>query len=172
MLQQCATNNWAKCNCHTRHCRPQANSFGALYRINKNICDDCKSRREHEGSTNTHCATPKDELITCCSERCKRAADDKQHETYLQCTLATETVSEATAGKKQTGKYQCIRINNPLQRRCGCVQFALQCGQRHIDDEVVNDNEEHTDGEYPKDPPATVISFLINSHLTVSSRCT
>ena len=171
MLQQCPTSDRAKRNSHTRHCRPQTNSFCALNRINEDVGDDCKSRRENKCCTNTHGTAPKNELIACCGECCKRAADHKQHQTNLQCTLATETVTKSPAGKQQTCEDKCVRVNYPLQRSCGCIQFALQSGQSHIDDEVVDDNKEHTDGKYSKYPPTTVVRFLINSHLTVSSRC-
>jgi hypothetical protein len=110
-------------------------------------------------------------LIASGCECGKRAADYKQHQTNLQRTFATETITKATTGKKSTCKNQWVRINYPLQGSCGGIQFALQSGQSHVHDEVVDDNEEHTDGKYSEHPPTTVIRFLINSHLTVSSRC-
>ena len=148
MLQQCATNNGAECNCHTRHCRPQTNCFCALNGISKNVCDDCKSCGEYKSCTNAHGTTPKNELIASGCECCKRAADHKQHKTNLQCSLATEAITKATSGQQQTCKHQRVRINNPLQGSCCCIQFALQCGQCHVHNEVVDDDKEHADGKY------------------------
>jgi len=67
--------------------------------------------------------------------------------------LSPVSVANASARQQQSSEHQRIRIHNPLKTSGCCVEFALQGGERHVDNEVVNNHKKNADAEDGQDKP-------------------
>jgi len=81
----------------------------------------------------------------------------EQHHADLHHDLATESVAQPTACEQEPGEDQRIRVDDPLQTARRCLEFSGESGDRHIDDEVVDDDEEDREAENGENPPTSLL---------------
>jgi hypothetical protein len=157
MFEEKSTGNGAERNGCTRHGRPHSDCLGPFHRIGEHVGDDRKRRGEHERRTDSHCAAPEDERTGRPGKRSERRTDREENETDLQGALPAEAITDAARCEKQAGKDEAVRVDDPLQGRRARVEFARQGGNRDVDDEVVDDDEEQRQTQDGKDEPATLM---------------
>jgi hypothetical protein len=89
----------------------------------------------------------------------RRRAEPEDEETELQRPFAAEAVTERSGGQQQAGEHQHVGVDDPLELRAGCTEVALERGQRHVEDRVVERDDEQRQTQDHEGPPAAGIGF-------------
>ena len=93
-----------------------------------------------------------------CGRRRRGREEPEEDEADLHGALATQPVPDAAAGQQQPGEGEAVGVDDPLQRRDRRAQVAVQRGQRHVDDGVVDHDQEDREAQDRQDQPAAVTS--------------
>jgi hypothetical protein len=56
-------------------------------------------------------------------------------------------IAKCTHGEEQPCENQHIRVDHPLQLTCRCIEFTHECWQRHIENGVVQADDEQAERE-------------------------
>ena len=91
-------------------------------------------------------------------ERAESSEPRAEHaEPEDQGPLAAEAVAEAAGREQQAGEHQDVGIDDPLHLRGRGPEIALDAGEGHVQDRVVQRDDEQAEREDPKDPPAPAV---------------
>ena len=85
--------------------------------------------------------------------------------------FAAEAVSDPAAGQQQAGEGQAVGIDDPLQGRDRRPQVPAQRRQGHIDDGVVDHDQEDGQAENREDDPAAIRAEAGDLTMGDSSTC-
>ena len=77
-------------------------------------------------------------------------------------------VGELAAREHERGEGECVAVDHPLELGDARCEVALDRGQRHEDDRVVEHDHEQPEGDRPQRPPLAVL--LCEYALRASSR--
>ena len=82
---------------------------------------------------------------------------------------AAEDVAEPAAGREQDGEGEGVAVDRPLERRDRGVELALDRGQGHVHDRVVEHDHEQGEAHRRERPPLGVVlgdeAFAVAGHL-------
>ena len=85
--------------------------------------------------------------------------EPEEHETDLHGALAPEAVTDPSPRQQQAGKGEAVGVDDPLERRDGRPEAAVQGGQGDVDDGVVDDHEEDGQAEDCEHYPAAILGW-------------
>ena len=96
-----------------------------------------------------------------CSGRLGQAGEDRAHgegdHAQLQGALAAEAVAQAARGEQQAGEDERVGVDHPLELAGAGAQLAADRRQRHVDDGVVDDDDEQAQAQHAEDRPAAAL---------------
>ena len=70
---------------------------------------------------------------------------------------SAEAVPQAPGGQQQAGEHQGVRVDHPLQLRVGGVQLPHDGRQGHVEDRVVQHDDEEAEAQHSQDQPAPIL---------------
>ena len=106
-----------------------------------------------------------------CDARGRRREQAEEDQADLHGALAAQPVPDAAAGQQQAGEGQAVGVDDPLQRRDGRAQVAVQRGQRHVDDGVVDHDQEDGEAQDGEHHPAAIRDSMAPRMARAIRRC-
>jgi hypothetical protein len=154
VLEQEPAGHRAEGDSRSRDRRPHTDCLCPFGRVTEHVDEDRQCPGEDQCCTDPHQPSGGDQLSGGIGERGPRREQPEQHHADLHHALAAEPVSEPTTGQQETGEDERIGVDDPLQLARRGLELGGECGDRDVDDQVVDDHEEHRETEDRQDPPA------------------
>ncbi len=131
----------------------------------EHVGDDRQGCRHDQRATDAHQGAGGDELVRRAGHGRQDRTQAEDGEARLQGAASTEAVTERAGRQQQTGEDQGVGVDHPLQLAVGCVQLADDGGDRHVQDRVVEHDDEQAEAENREDqPPPLVGAVFVLSH--------
>jgi len=157
VLKQQATADRADGDGEAGDCRPDADRAGPLQLVGERGREQCQRRGVDERCTRAHGGPAGHELPGGLRERGPQRGDGEQGQPQLEHLASTEPVAEVPAEQQQAGEDERVGVDDPLQVARRRSQAAADGGQRHVDDRVVDADDQHRQAEDHEDPPPPVV---------------
>src|SRR5205085_11866619 len=94
-------------------------------------------------------------------ERREGRADAEDHEAEGERLATSVPVGQAAGGQQQTGEYQYIGVDHPLELTVRRAEVLGQRRQRNVQDRVVETDHEQAEAKDPQDPPPPLVSLRV-----------
>ena len=107
--------------------------------------DDREGQRVHQRPADALAGAERDEPLDARRQGAGDGHGREDHEADQEHVLAAEAVAQLAAEHDQHGERQDVGVDRPLELRRGRVEIALDRGQRHVDDRVVEHDEEEAE---------------------------
>ena len=137
--------------------RPRADGLGPLGRVGEDVGQDGEGGREDQRRADAHGRPGGDQLLRGLGQ----AGEDREHgegdHAQLQGTLAAEAVAQAARCEQQAGEHERVGVDHPLELAGAGAQLAADRRQRHVDDGVVDDDDEQAQAQHAEDRPAAAL---------------
>ena len=91
----------------------------------------------------------------------RHRADGEHDEADLQGALAAEAVAEAAGRQQQAGEHERVGVDDPLDLAVRRVEVLDHRRDRHVEDRVVERDDQQRDAQHGEDPPAPGVDLSI-----------
>ena len=141
---------------HRGHADPDADRCSALPRWEGGD-DDRKRRRVHQRRSNALHDAGADQVARAGREAARERGGREDRQADDEDQAPAEQVSELAAREHEHGERERVTADHPLELGLRDVEVALDRGQRHEDDRVVEHDHEQPEGDRAQRPPLAVL---------------
>ena len=165
MVEEQAAGERSDREAHRARSRPDGNGPAALPRIGIERGDRGERGGHDQGAARTHARACGDQLPGRARHRCHQRRGAEERETCEQRQPAAPPIAERSEEEQKTGEDDRIGRRDPLQLRIGGAELRLNRRQGHVDDRVVDADEEQRKAQHRKDSAHTRGAGVGRSHL-------
>ena len=144
LLQQQSANERAKTDADAGDAGPDGDG-ARPFLGREDVDDDGQGGGHDECGTHAHGGAGHDQFATGGRERGRQAGQPEDDQAALQRSGAAEPVTQRAHDQQQSGEHDDVGINHPLQLRAGRREGCLDGGQRHIEDGVVEADDDEAE---------------------------
>jgi hypothetical protein len=156
MLDQPAARHRADGDAEARHSRPDPDRLGPLLG-REDVREHGQRGRHDERAADAHQGAARDQGVGGRREGREQRPRSEYEQTGHQRLAATEAVTEAAHREQQAGEDQRVGVDDPLEGARRSVEITLDRRQGHVEDRVVERDDQQGDGQDGERPPPPVV---------------
>ena len=139
------------------HGRPHADGLRPLPGVGEDVGQDRQGRGHDGGAADAHHRPGADEHARRAGERRGGRTEAEDGQAHLEGAAAPEAVRQHAGGQEQAGEHQHVRVDDPLLLARRGSQVLDERGEGHVEDRVVDPDDEQAQAEHRERPPAATV---------------